>query len=243
MSLEEMFQEFLSKECELYVSDDRNVIAISWQLLARNLFYLDEIYDRHIIAGKAVKADLADHLSWVKTGVIPENGKVTKEELKEKARNSHLLQLEIESYFIFSKIALDRLARLIENYFDKGREVSLDKHSKAVKNILEFAKQKSLSLPLGMHELMKTLETDVSEYRNDKFTHHKNQREMYGIAFRGDTFQISTSHWMPRDSDKSSTSTELEKVREMLSEYLRQVEKLICDHRSCSKFALKPEKS
>ena len=53
------------------------------------------------------------------------------------------LHLEIESYYLFSKIMLDKIVHALEFYFGQGRKKSLDSHDGLVKNSASYVARKA----------------------------------------------------------------------------------------------------
>lgn len=90
------------------------------------------------------------------------------------ARTQVAIHLDIESFYLFAKILLDKIARSLEFFFGPGRKVSLDSHDKAVKNLASFLEQKQLPpISFEMQSLMESLKTEISDYRDYEISHQK----------------------------------------------------------------------
>jgi hypothetical protein len=94
-----------------------------------------------------------------------------------------LLHLEIESFYLFAKILLDKIAHALEFYFGLGRKKSLDSHDGLVKNFAQYAEVKCLTLPSDFMTIAARLKTDVSDYRDYEIAHEKSPRRMSGTVF------------------------------------------------------------
>jgi hypothetical protein len=102
---------------------------------------------------------------------------------EEGLRLNIMLHLEIESYYLFAKIMLDKIVHALEFYFGQGRNISLDSHDNLVKYFEAYAEQKGLVLPLEFMVMAKTLKTDISDYRDYDIAHEKSPRRMSGTMF------------------------------------------------------------
>src|ERR1700693_2136596 len=77
-----------------------------------------------------------------------------------------LLQVEIESFYLFAKILLDRMARFIEHFFGPERGLSLDSHDKLAKNIRSYCAEKGLAVDEAFLSRIVELRELVADFRD-----------------------------------------------------------------------------
>jgi hypothetical protein len=86
--------------------------------------------------------------------------------LHDEARPTTLIHLEIENFYPFAKILLDKIAHSLEFYFGPGRKKSLDFYNGLVKNFPSYAVAKRLRLPADFMTIAAGLKKDISDYRD-----------------------------------------------------------------------------
>ena len=132
-----------------------------------------------------------------------------------------IVYLRIETFYVFAKILLDKLARLLPHYFGPARGVRLRAHSSLVDGALpRFAAQHGLAAPPpALLALIEDLGTRVSDYRDHFITHADSPRIMRGISFsldRSEAAIITTKLYPigPAPSTSSETPLTLQPVIE-----------------------------
>jgi hypothetical protein len=114
--------------------------------------------------------------------------------------------LRIETFYVFAKILLDKLARLIPHYFGPARGVRIGGHSSLVDGVLpKFAAGKNLTpVPPPLVALISDLGSRVSAYRDRSITHAYSPRTYRGTAYSLDTGEakIYTYRLYPRDASE-----------------------------------------
>jgi hypothetical protein len=93
---------------------------------------------------------------------------------RESQRLQLSLHLDIESFYLFAKILLDKIARSIQFYFGEARGRSLDSHDSLTKNINLYVRDKEL--PDVSEDLLKeisALKSDICDYRDYVISHQK----------------------------------------------------------------------
>ena len=76
------------------------------------------------------------------------------------------VQFEIESFYLFAKIFLDKTARALEFYFGQLNKKPLDSHDDLTKSLQSYAKEKNLVLTSEFLGHIGQLKQDISEYHN-----------------------------------------------------------------------------
>ncbi len=151
-----------------------------------------------------------------------------------------ILHLETESFFLFAKIALDKIARCIEDYFGSARGLSLRSHDKWCKHASSFTNVKTLDLPDGLSDTIIKLREWISDYRDKQISHFQNPRAIFPtyISAEGST-QIGITFLNPKKSDQQEKSPEVDEVYNKLETYVRQLIELITSNRSRSRYVLR----
>lgn len=104
---------------------------------------------------------------------------MTAEELElhdEVGEDALRLYLRIETFYLFAKVLLDRLARLIPHYFGHADGVKLSKHSGLKHALPAFAEQKGLTLPARLTDKVDELQRRISDYRDKTIAHGHSPR-------------------------------------------------------------------
>jgi hypothetical protein len=133
-------------ERERFADEDNNKFAMSFSQISRYSAFLDVILKRYEDASR----QLFQNTKALQETLLPGQNPVSSSQMalhEEGVRLTILVHLEIESFYLFAKILLDKVARSLEFYFGQEREKSLDSHDDLVKNFESYAGAKSLTLP------------------------------------------------------------------------------------------------
>lgn len=234
------FISFIVAERELYNSHNNNRVAISLGQIGRYLQFVEITRSRYILASKEVAEQFRKRVEEArqKSG----KRKLTPAEIADREKEGQLQQLldfEIESFFLFSKILLDKTAHFIGDYFGQAHGISFRSHDKLCKGIAVYSKEKQLQLPEEMKDIMVELRSLVVDYRDKQITHLQNSRALYitYIDANGGA-QIGTSALYPHQNDKHSASPPIEHVFSTIDAYMIQLEMLIKMNRVKSRYKL-----
>jgi hypothetical protein len=101
------------------------------------------------------------------------------------------IQLDSESFYLFGKIVLDKLAKLIEDYFRPDhtekeffRGYTFEgSHHVLTKNFPEFANRRKLEVPKDFIERANEMRNTISDFRDDHIAHKHNMRSGHGTMF------------------------------------------------------------
>ncbi|HUK37145.1 MAG TPA: hypothetical protein VLV86_24685 [Vicinamibacterales bacterium] len=121
-----------------------------------------EISDVHHknIAEVLKRTELLTDIAWTNTN----------RELSTKVR------LEIESFYLFAKMLLDEIARLIEFFFGPGQGLSLASHDSLTKYLAAYSQAKHLDEPDRVVDAAIVLKADIADFRDYQISHHQNPR-------------------------------------------------------------------
>jgi hypothetical protein len=101
------------------------------------------------------------------------------------------IQLDSGSFYLFGKILLDKLAKLIEDCFRPDHtEKELSRgytfegsHHVLTKNFPEFAIRRKLEVPKDFIERAIEMRMTISDFRDDHIAHKHNMRSAHGTMF------------------------------------------------------------
>src|ERR1700674_3456938 len=102
--------EFIGSERERFANQDNNKFAMSFSQISRYAAFLDVVLKRYEEASRQLFANTKAMQSTMLPGSHPLTT-VQKTLWAEGSRLTILLHLEIESYYVFAKILLDKIAR------------------------------------------------------------------------------------------------------------------------------------
>jgi hypothetical protein len=104
------------------------------------------------------------------------------------------LHLEIEAFYLFAKILLDKISLAIQFYFGTARSLSLASHDNLTKHIEAYAGTKGLTINPELVEHIRKLKEDISDFRDHQIQHiidYRQGRTIRGTGFDGDILELS----------------------------------------------------
>lgn len=230
----EHLRKFIETERSRFVGRDNNLFAISFGHICRYHEFSCLILERYAAAAAQFLASTkylnAQWGDWAARGqpLTPSEMKL----LEENRRLSAVLHLDIESFYLFSKILLDKIAHSLEFYFGQERGVSLDSHDDLVKNFDRYSKAKDLKVPAGFLELATTLKKDVSDYRDYEIAHEKSPRRLNSTLYDGEgNIRIGASNMYPGEKDQHSESKALQILSADINEFIVRLIDLLARNR------------
>ena len=236
------FCDFIMSERDRYEADDNNKVAFSLMQISRYLRFVDIIYTRYAQINESCVAAIRRRMEEDKQ---QQSGRrtLTSEESdqhRQEAEFVELLHLEVESVFIFVKIALDKIAHFVGDYFGVARGVSQRSHDKWCKSAKNFEREKDIQLPYQLLSSMEWLQRHVADHRDKQITHQENPRTVFGTSFGGDgATRIVSSYLYPRDSDAHTKSPRVNEVVAHLDAYINQLMDLVACNRAKSRYKLR----
>ncbi len=227
--------EFVGVERERFSAEDGNKFVMSFSQISRYYAFLEIVLKRY----KDVSARFVANTSALQDCVLPGTHPLTGRSWDIYEENTKLtieLHLEIESFYLFGKILLDKIARSLEFYFGQVRKKPLSSHDDLVKNFVSFAEQKALALPPDFRELAADLKRDVSDYRDYEIAHQNSPKRMTGTAFdmEGNTRIMGTKLY-PTDRDQQRESKILDDLMKDIDRYIDQTIEIVKSNQSRTK--------
>src|SRR5438309_11034108 len=175
MDRESPLSKFIDSERGRLRTEDNNKFAFSLSQISRYHKFTTVIFERHKTVSEEFIAKLkAGHQLFLEGTHAINDAQLLY--FDESARLSVLLHLEIESFYLFAKILLDKVAHSAEFYFGPVRGRPLDSHDDLCKNLSAYAEQKALTLSPDFLKLAAGLKKDISDYRDYEIAHEKSPR-------------------------------------------------------------------
>jgi len=216
---------FISSERNRFDTRHDNMFAFSFSQVARYYEFLLIIAKRYEQSGKLFTKNFKEFQATINKR--PGSHRMTQRQMQiqEEGRGITLkLHLEIESFYLFAKILLDKFSRALEFYFGQARGLSLDSHNLLYKNLAKFSSDKGLKYDKGLLELIKKLKEEISDFRDYQIAHHKNPRTTQGTMFSptGETRMLLYSIY-PKPEDKQVESKAIQELLALLDSYTGKV--------------------
>jgi hypothetical protein len=224
---------FVRTERDRFSGQHNNMFAFAFSKITRYSQFVDVILERC----NAASARFLENTNAMRATMQEGNHPLTLEQLELFGQGLQLtavLHLEVESFYLFTKILLDNIARAVEFYFGQARGRPLDSHDDLVKNLPGYAAAKGLTnLPDRLVALAAELKQDVSDYRDYEIAHEKSPRTMKATAFNldGTGVRIASTKLYPGERDQQKESRPPDEVMLVIAEYLAAVVACITENR------------
>lgn len=232
--------DFIDTERKHYTIEDGNLFASSLGEALRYYDFLLIITDRYREISKKIASisDKSHKLTFAKASGKP--SPLTDEQTSlynEMNRLTPLINLEIESWYLFAKIFLDKIAMFVQDYFGQARAISLKSHDKWEKNHEQYRLAKDLTYPPNFSHNVIFLKELISDYRDKEIAHLHSQSLTRGIGWsNAERIRIFA---YDRESSKQTHSEELPQLMQAIDTYIQQVITLVGSNRAKTRFKLK----
>ncbi len=234
--------DFIQTEREFYTGNDNNLFMFALSQALRYYEFILIIAKRHEEVSQKMVSNsmkLRESLSGQSSGTM------TDEQMRLYTEGSHLttlVHLEIESFYVFAKTLLDKLALFLQDYFGIARRISLISHDKLTKNHEQYSIAKELIYPNGFSESLQFLKKHVCDYRDKQISHLQNPRTYKATIFNasGQT-RIAVSYLFPnqREIDVEVESKELPELLHAIDTYIQTIMTVIELNRTKTRYKLK----
>ena len=232
-----VLSDFISSERERFTEADNNKFAMCFAQISRYYAFLQVILKRY----EAASRQLFENTKAMQASLLAGTHSFTDEQMKlheEGVRLMLLVHLEIESFYLFAKICLDRIAHALEFYFGPVRGRSLDSHDDLVKDFLLYAEAKTLVLPTDFMKVAEALKKDISDYRDYEIAHEKSPRRMSATVFDAEgRMRIAGTSIYPTDKDQQVESKVLHDLAGDLDIYLKLLIEVVKSNRDKTRLA------
>ena len=222
---------FIEIERNRFSMPDHNTFSACFSNLQRYYTFLLIIIQRYDKASGSFAENLRKGMGRIQPLAKAGHRRLTGRELRLLKRSYTLttaVHLEIESFYLFGKILLDRVARALEFYFGPVRSRSLDSHDKLAKNLEDYAREKGLSISRQLMDSAGKLKQIISDHRDYEIAHAKNARVIFGTGIDAeDKTTILSLGVHLDDGEKQIKTKELPELLDEIDTYLTLVIKFI----------------
>jgi hypothetical protein len=230
--------DFTWSERNRFSARDNNLFAFSLSQVTRYYQFLTILIERH----KDTSKSYAEIHKKYQDSISPGANDFTREQvqmLEDSGKLLPILHLEIESFYLFAKILLDKVAHFLEFYFGQERKLSFDSHDKLTKNILPYSKAKALIIPSYLIEIVQSLKTDISDHRDYEIAHEKSPRTIRGtsMTWEGEVSIMSTQLY-PTTSVKQAQTKPLTGLLGEINIYLDKIMEMILNNQDRTRLDL-----
>jgi hypothetical protein len=241
--------DFIYAEREKYANRDGNLFSTSLGQALRYYDFLLIVTDRYEKASTKLVSTLKEMLKLARELNPAKDGEpatMNDEQMRlmeEESRLTNLVHLEIESFYMFAKIFLDKIALFIQNYFGTARGISLVSHHKLANKHGEFRLAKDLVYPQGFSQSVIFLKEHICDYRDKQISHLYDQKIIRGTSW-GDAKQmkiISAQIYPTETGNKvqAQSSQEIPELMRAIDIYIQHLITLIESNRAKTRFKLK----
>lgn len=234
-----MFTDFIQSERSHYAGEDNNLFAFALGQAARYHGFLTIIASRFEAASKSF---IECHSAF--RAALPEGVAEMADEQIALLRRSWALQselhLEVESFYLFAKILLDKLAQFLGHYFGPAHGCSLSSHNKLAKNLPVYVERKALTIDPSFPKAAAGLKSQIAHFRDKQIAHHQNPRTVVGTTWsaQGEARLIATQLYPHPTDPPQVESTSLPVLLKFIEEYTKGVFAVVSANRARSKFRL-----
>ena len=177
------WQAFLKAEHEHYPEAAGNDLCHAIDPLIRYESYLRTIAARHGSLAQEFKGTDVILQPMLAAGGSRSLTEDEQRVLTYRGNLSGCVVLEIESFYLFSKIFLDRIAIFLEHYFGRLRNVSVHSHDKLAKNHLKFMHGHKVAVPAGFGAVLLDLKRRLADFRDYQIAHEQSMRTLRGATW------------------------------------------------------------
>jgi|LGOV01.1.fsa_nt_gb hypothetical protein len=230
--------EFIKGERVEYETHDNNLFTFSLGQALRYYNFILIINERYQQASdKALLSfsEMQNSFSDQADGVLSNE---QQDMLDKNDQDAELVHLEIESFYLFGKLFLDKVAFFLRDYFGEPRGVSLISHHGLVKYHENFREAKDLIFPDGLSDCIIYLQENIIDYRDDEITHKPNPRNIRGTNYSDGQVGITRIRLYPNERDNQLESSSLSELLSELNKYIELIMILIKTNRDKSRFRL-----
>ena len=229
--ISEKLSELIGLERERFSTRHNNMFAMGFLQLVRYYEFLIIVFDRY----KEVSERFVKNTQDLQATIEPGTHESTEDQLalREEARSlTTSLHLEIESFYLFAKILLDKVARGLEFYFGSAQKLSLDSHDDLVKGLERYVEVKRLILPDSFLDMAKQLKKNISDHRDYEIAHEKSPRTLHGTIFNAEGgTKIASIKLYPKERDQQVETKLLDDLLRELDGYIGKVIELVTTNR------------
>lgn len=152
--------------------------------VARYEYFLEIVVSRH----RTLVMQHSEIAKRATAFIEPSGGRrtMTPEEvevLRQLSSLAQLIHLEVETYYLFAKIFLDKVAHFLEHAFGTERRMSLDSHDKLTRHLKAYASARGLECPKEFFGELVILKRRIADFRDYQIAHEKSPHMTHGTMW------------------------------------------------------------
>jgi hypothetical protein len=216
------FNAFIETERHRFEAEHHNTFAAAfWQVLRYHDFCRRTL-ERH----RRTSDEFVGLIEQTrKLAAMPEQSKESRQEYTRAslARNDRAteLGLEIESFYIFAKMMLDRAAQAVRFYFGGHNAPPLESHHALVDNLEEYCRLRNLQSEQPLLVIAQRLRGQISDIRDYQIVHDANPRSERPFTWTSARdIRMQVTKLYPKVNEGSVQLTPLDELRSELDSYL-----------------------
>ncbi len=141
------------------------------------------------------------------------------------------LHLQIESFYLFAKVLLDKVARFLQFFFGEIRAKPLTSHDQLAKRLPDYVRARGLILPLGFEEAVNGLKRDVADFRDYYIAHEQSPRTQRGTMWRGEEpGQLTLARVYSKPTEQQIVSSSVPGLMREIEAYLGLLQELLSEN-------------
>lgn len=133
------------------------------------------------------------------------------------------VQLEQESFYIFAKMLLDKVAHAVGVYFGPAPKCSYQSHDALTKCFEKYCELLGLPRHPELSQSMEKLKIDVADFRDKVISHEKSSRAIVMrplVEGPDGTVRLSMSYVRPREGDRNIQARPVNEVLAEIADYI-----------------------
>jgi hypothetical protein len=232
--------EFIAEERKRLETNDGNRFAFSLGQADRYFHFLEIVRDRGGEVGNQWRKNFMLHIApHMRAGG---NAPVTEEEnlaSKESLRMAELIHLETETFFMFAKVFLDKLAHSFEYCFGSVRGVSCESHGRLLKGLAKYVEGAKLIVPKTFESRMRSADSGICDVRDKLIAHLKDSRIIRSTQWGPDgSVEMGFGLLYPKDNEQLPLAASVPAAFAQIDAFLDDVLVVFRTNRSRMRFKL-----
>jgi hypothetical protein len=238
----EKWRDFLRAESPNYAQSGLNRLCHAVDPLVRYEWYVRTIFSRHSVLTREFQL-LSGGFQDMLTGASRGGHQLSSEQQRLLLRRGQLsghISMEIETFYLFAKILLDRIAIFIEHYFGQLRGVSIHSHDKLTKNLPRFLRGHSMDAPHGLQSTLSEVKRRIADFRDYQIAHEQGSQTIRGTLWKpGEEPRLVMAPAHPSTRKEGTVQAESESLGVLVAEidfYIDCVQALVAANRDRCRF-------
>jgi len=235
------FEAFIADERGRFDTRENNLFAFAFRDIAIYRRFLAITQARYTSVGAEYVACVGAFNERIQKRPEPNSPMTTEEDglYQRMGELSVALRLEIESFYLFAYILLDKIAGAVAFYFEGNANTGSHRHATLIKTFDQYSQRKGLAKPEGFIELATDLGTHIAAFRNFQIVHETGLRAIRGTGWRaGEGARLTVSNLYPDPGEAHYETRPLGGLAEQVDDYLAAVIQVVILNRDHTPLSL-----